>query len=49
MLATKSDTIATIIGIMAAACECEVDGNIPIQIDDVHQKIDVVERAAKFD
>ena len=49
MLATKSDTIATIVGVMAAACECEVDGNIPIRIDDVHQKIDVVERAAKFD
>jgi bifunctional ADP-heptose synthase (sugar kinase/adenylyltransferase) len=49
MLATKSDTIATIIGVMAAACECEVDGNIPIRIDDVHQKIDTVERAAKFD
>lgn len=49
MLATKSDTIATIIGVMAAACECEVDGNVPIRIDDVHQKIDTVERAAKFD
>jgi cytidyltransferase-like protein len=49
MLATRSDTIATIIGVMAAACECEVDGNIPIRIDDVHQKIDSVERAAKFD
>jgi cytidyltransferase-like protein len=49
MLATMSDTVATIIGIMAAACECEVDGNIPIGIDDVHQKIDTVERAAKFD
>jgi bifunctional ADP-heptose synthase (sugar kinase/adenylyltransferase) len=49
MLATMSDTMATIIGVMAAACECEVDGNIPIDIDDVHQKIDSVERAAKFD
>ena len=49
MLATKSDTVATIIGVMAAACECEVDGNVPIRIDDVHQKIDTVERAAKFD
>jgi bifunctional ADP-heptose synthase (sugar kinase/adenylyltransferase) len=49
MLATKSDTIATIIGVMAAACECEVDGNIPIRVDDVHQKIDAVERATKFD
>jgi len=49
MLATMSDTIATIIGVMAAACECEVDGNVPIRIDDVHQKLDLVERAAKFD
>jgi cytidyltransferase-like protein len=49
MLATKSEVIATIIGIMAAACECEVDGNIPIRVDDVHQKIDSTERAAKFD
>lgn len=49
MLATKSDTIATIIGVMAAACECEVDGNNPIRIDDVHHKMDAVERAAKFD
>jgi rfaE bifunctional protein nucleotidyltransferase chain/domain len=49
MLATKSDIIATIIGVMAAACECEVDGNIPVRTDDVHQKIDSVERAAKFD
>ena len=49
MLATKSDIIATIIGVMAAACECEADGNVPIRVDDVHQKIDAAERAAKFD
>lgn len=49
MLATKSDVIATIIGVMAAACECEVDGNIPIRVDDIHHKIDTIERAAKFD
>ena len=49
MLATKSDVVATIIGVMAAACECEVDGNIPIRVEDVHQKIDAFERAAKFD
>jgi cytidyltransferase-like protein len=49
MLETKSDVIATIIGTMAAACECEVDGNIPIRVDDVHQKIDSTERAARFD
>jgi rfaE bifunctional protein kinase chain/domain len=49
MLATKSDVIATVIGVMAAACECEVDGNIPVRIDDIHKKIDWAERAAKFD
>jgi len=49
MLATGSDVLATIIGTMAAACECERDGNVPIKVEDVHQKIDVVEREAKFD
>jgi len=49
MLATKSDVVATVIGVMAAACECEVDGNIPVRIDDIHKKIDWIERAAKFD
>src|SRR5262249_34981419 len=28
MLATKSHVIATIVGVMAAACECERDGNV---------------------
>ena len=28
----KGDAIATILGSMAAACECERDGNIPISI-----------------
>jgi len=34
-----SPTIASIVGAMAAACECEVDGNIPIAKDDVMKKI----------
>ena len=41
--------IATIIGTMAAACECEKDGNIPITAEDVHQKIDAIEREVNFD
>src|SRR5271168_1526882 len=49
MLASKCELTATIIGTMAAACECEKDGNIPINIDDVHHKLDAVEREAKFD
>jgi rfaE bifunctional protein kinase chain/domain len=47
-LATGSDAIATILGSMAAACECEVDGNIPITPQDVGRKIDAVERQANY-
>ena len=47
-LATGSDAIATILGSMAAACECEYDGNIPITPDDVRRKIDMVERQANY-
>ena len=34
---------------MAAACECEKDGNIPINVEDVRHKLDAVEREVKFD
>lgn len=49
MLATKNQVIATILGSMAAACECERDGNIPIAVEDVLKKIDAVERQARYD
>ena len=49
MLATRSEVIATILGVMAAACECEKDGNVPVNAEDVHRKLDAVEREAKFD
>jgi len=49
MLESKSELIATVIGVIAAACECERDGNVPIAVDDVHRKLDAVEREAKFD
>jgi rfaE bifunctional protein kinase chain/domain len=48
MLATNSDTVATILGSMAAACECERDGNIPITTGDVRQKINDIERQANY-
>ncbi len=48
MLVTKSEAVATILGSMAAACECECDGNIPVTPDDVRRKIDMVERQAKY-
>jgi bifunctional ADP-heptose synthase (sugar kinase/adenylyltransferase) len=48
MLATKSDGVATILGSIAAACECECDGNIPVTPDDVRRKLDAVERQANY-
>ena len=48
MLATGSDVLSTIIGTMAAACECERDGNVPIRVEDIHHKIDAIEREAEF-
>ena len=47
-LATGSDAVATILGSMAAACECEVDGNIPVTPADVTRKIDAIERDANY-
>jgi rfaE bifunctional protein kinase chain/domain len=47
-LATGSDAIATILGSMAAACECEVDGNVPVTPKDVGRKIDAVEQQANY-
>jgi sugar/nucleoside kinase (ribokinase family) len=48
MLATGSEVIATILGSMAAACECEVDGNVPVTHEDVLTKIEAAERQASF-
>jgi rfaE bifunctional protein kinase chain/domain len=48
MLATGDDAQATILGSMAAGCECECDGNIPITPDHVHAKIDAVERQMNY-
>ena len=47
-LATGSDAVATILGSMAAACECELDGNVPVTPADVRRKIDAVERQANY-
>jgi rfaE bifunctional protein kinase chain/domain len=48
MLASKSDSIATILGTMAAACECERDGNVPISTNDLREKLDSIERQISF-
>ena len=36
--------IASILGSLAAACECEHDGNVPIKTEDVLNKIDIIEK-----
>ncbi len=48
MLATGSLVMASILGSMAAACECEIDGNIPIRSENVLAKIDAVEKLAGY-
>jgi len=47
-LSTGSDAVATILGSIAAACECEVDGNHPVTPQDVRRKIDAVEHQATY-
>ena len=41
--------VAAIVGSMAAACECERDGNIPILPEYVLAKIDAVERLSNIE
>lgn len=48
MLSNGSEVIASILGSIAAACECELDGNIPIKPSDVMAKIDMAERLAEY-
>jgi sugar/nucleoside kinase (ribokinase family) len=48
MLATGSLVTAGILGSIAAACECEFDGNIPIRPEDLLAKIDVVEKMTSY-
>jgi sugar/nucleoside kinase (ribokinase family) len=49
MLASRNEASATILGTMAAACECEREGNIPVSTDDVRAKLTDVERQINFD
>jgi rfaE bifunctional protein kinase chain/domain len=48
MLANGSELIASILGSMAAACECEIDGNIPIKASDVLAKINAIEKMTNY-
>jgi len=48
MMETGKDSVATILGSIAAACECECDGNVPVTPDALRQKLDLVERQAEY-
>ncbi|WP_037445975.1 PfkB family carbohydrate kinase [Skermanella stibiiresistens] len=48
MLASGSTVVASILGSMAAALECEVDGNHPITPAGLLARIDTVENACQF-
>jgi rfaE bifunctional protein kinase chain/domain/rfaE bifunctional protein nucleotidyltransferase chain/domain len=48
LLATDSLVMASILGSMAAACECEIDGNVPIKSENVLAKIDTIEKLAGY-
>jgi sugar/nucleoside kinase (ribokinase family) len=45
---TGSAVMAAILGSLAAACECEHDGNIPIRAEEVLARIDRVEKEVNF-
>ena len=47
-LASNSLIQASIIGNIAAACECELDGNIPITVSSVNKKIDDIEKKFNY-
>lgn len=49
MLATDNEVLASVLGSMAAACECEFDGNIPITPDDVRTRLDRIEKSASYE
>ena len=49
MLTDKNSVTATILGSMAAAVECELDGNIPVQPEKVLEKIAAAEKAARYE
>lgn len=46
--ATRSEAIASILGSVAAAIECEHDGNVPVTPDAVRAKLDWIERHIRY-
>ncbi len=47
-LVSGSPTQAAILGSIAAACECELDGNVPVTPEDILAKLETAEKQANF-
>ena len=48
MIATKSLLISRILGSLAAACECEIDGNISIKPEQIIKKINSIQSLSSY-
>jgi len=48
MMVSGDPVAATILGSIAAAVECEVDGNLPVSPQDVLEKLDALEKRADY-
>ncbi|MCP5081960.1 MAG: adenylyltransferase/cytidyltransferase family protein [Alphaproteobacteria bacterium] len=47
-LVSNSPAESAILGSIAAACECELDGNIPVTPEDILAKLDTAEKQANY-
>ncbi len=48
MLVERNETVASILGTVAAACECEVDGNVPVTPENIAQKLTALENGMNY-
>jgi len=48
MVADGSEVISTVLGSVAAALECEIDGNLPVSRSDIAERLQAVEKRANF-
>jgi sugar/nucleoside kinase (ribokinase family) len=48
LAATKNEGIASVLGSVAAALACEVDGNLPVALEAVAKRLDAIEKRITF-
>ncbi len=49
MVATGNEVVASVLGAIAAAVECEHDGNIPVSTDAVRKKLQAIEKQTRYE